>query len=394
MSFVQLVESVGEEELFNPTPEHLALREMVREFSAKELEPQAKECDEAETFNQQLFQRLGQELTLFGVTVPEQDGGLGMDPVASTIIIEEMSAVDPGFALSYLAHEVLFVNNFYISANAEQREKYLAKTMDGTWIAGMGMTEPGIGTDVLGMTTLAEDCGDHFLLNGAKQFITNATLGSVFLIYAKIHKEARAISSFVVTSDLPGFSVGKKEEKMGMRSSPTAQLVFEGIKLPKENLLGQVNAGMTHMMRNLEIERVTLAAQSLGIARRCLEVAAHYAIQERHQFGKPLSSFGQIQRMIAEGFAEYQAARTLVYTVARQISPLTRKSLGAASAKLVATRMAEKIGREMIQVLGGYGYTRDYPIERLYRDAILLSIGGGTNEAMQKNIIKDISMGL
>ncbi|MBF0289925.1 MAG: acyl-CoA dehydrogenase family protein [SAR324 cluster bacterium] len=394
MSFVHLVESVGEKELFNPTPEHQALREMVREFSTKELEPQAKACDETETFNQELFQQLGKELTLFGVTVPEKDGGLGMDPVASTIIIEEMSAVDPGFALSYLAHEVLFVNNFYISSNLEQRKKYLAPTINGSWIAGMAMTEPGVGTDVLGMATTAEDCGDHFLLNGVKQFITNATLGSIFLVYAKLNKESRAVSSFVVTSDLPGFSVGKKEEKMGMRSSPTAQLMFEGVQLPKENLLGQLNEGMMHMMRNLEIERVTLAAQSLGIARSCLEVAANYAIRERSQFGKPLSSFGQIQRMVAEGFAEYQAARTLVYTVARQISPLIRKSLGAASAKLVATRMAEKVGREMIQVLGGYGYTRDYPIERLYRDAILLSIGGGTNEAMQKNIIKDISMGL
>ncbi|MGK0289138.1 MAG: isovaleryl-CoA dehydrogenase [bacterium] len=394
MSFLDLVESVGENQLFNPTPEHQALRKMVREFTKKELDPQAREYDDNEGFNLVLFKKLATELTLFGITVPEKDGGMGLDPLASTIVIEELSVADPGFALSYLAHEILFVHNFYHSSNESQRKQYLNQVIDGTWIAGMGMTEPNAGTDVLGMNTFAELKGDHYLLNGAKQFITNAIDGTAFLVYAKTDRNSKKITSFIVTKEMDGVSSGKKEAKMGMKSSPTGELIFENVKVPVANRVGEEGEGITHMMRNLEIERITLAAQSLGIARRCLEVASQYAYQERKQFGKQLSEFGQIQKMISEGFAEYQAARSLTYMVAQQIDPNERRSLGAASAKLVATRMAEKVSREMLQILGGYGYTRDYPIERLHRDSILLSIGGGTNEAMQKNICKDIADGL
>jgi isovaleryl-CoA dehydrogenase len=378
-------------DLFNPTEQHRAVRDTVQKFGRDELEPQANEHDEKEKFNEPLFRRLGSELNLFGLTVPEEDGGIGLDAVASVLVCEELSRFDPGFGLSYLAHEVLFVNNFYHSSTADQRKRYLADVMSGKRIAGMAMTEPEAGTDVLGMKTLAVRRGDRYLLTGTKQFITNGGPGDLFLVYAKLDRNEKAITSFVVESSSPGFSVGKKEKKMGMRSSPTTQLVLEECEVPAENLLGQEGRAIVHMMRNLEIERVTLAAQSVGIALRCVEEMSRYAITERKAFGQPLASFGQMQKMIADGYAETQAARALVYHAASLIDPGRRQSLDAASAKLVATMTAERVARGAIQVLGGYGYTRDYPVERLLRDAILLSIGGGTNEAMQKNIAADLA---
>lgn len=377
--------------LFTPTDAHEELRENVSKFAKQELDAQAKENDENETFNKDVFKKIGSEIGLLGVTVPEKDGGLGLDAVASVIIHEEMSKYDPGFTLSYLAHEVLFVNNFYYSGNTEQKSRYLPKVISGEWIAGMGMTEPGAGTDVLGMATVATKSNGKYIVNGTKQYITNGSIGSIFLVYAKLHKrDIKKTTAFLVESKFKGFSVGKKEEKMGMRSSPTTQLVFEDLEVPEENLIGEENGAISHMMRNLEIERITLAAQSLGIAKRCLDIMGEYAIIHREAFDKKLSEFGQIQRMIAESYAEYSAARALVYQVAANINPQSRNSLGAASAKLFTTQMAERVSRNAIQVLGGYGYCREYPVERLHRDSILLSIGGGTNEAMQKNIISDL----
>jgi isovaleryl-CoA dehydrogenase len=377
-------------DLFNPTETHRAIRDLVHQFGLNELEPQAAEHDEVEKFNDGLFRRLGRELNLFGLTVSEEHGGVGLDAVAATIVCEELSRFDPGFGLSYLAHEVLFVNNFYHCANAQQRERYLPGVISGERIAGMAMTEPEAGTDVLGMKTTAERRGDRYVLNGTKQFITNGPPGDLFLVYAKSDRSPRALSSFVVERSSRGLSIGKKEKKLGMRASPTSQLVMEDCEVPAENLLGEEAGALVHMMRNLEIERVTLAAQSLGISLRCVEEMSRYAIAERKAFGQPLISFGQVQRFVAESYAETQAARALVYQVATNITPGSRQSLLAASAKLVAATTGERVARRALQVLGGYGYTRDYCVERLLRDAILLSIGGGTNEAMQKNIAADL----
>lgn len=378
-------------DLFNPTDEHRALRETVARWAEDRLAPQAESHDATETFNIELFRQLASELGLFGVTIPEEAGGLGLDALAAVIIHEELSRFDPAFTLSYLAHEVLFVNNFYHCATPEQRERYLAPTLDGRHVAGMAMSEPAAGTDVLGMSTVAVEDGDHYVLNGTKQWITNATHGDVFLVYAKLDRgNPRSITSFVVESGWEGFSVGRKEVKMGMRQSPTGQLVFENVRVPKENLLGEPGGALVHMMRNLEIERVTLAAMSCGIARECSDILNRYAILDRTAFGQPLSAFGQIQRFIGESYAKTAAARALVYNTALNVGPGQRNSLGAAAAKLVATTTAEEVARNAIQTLGGYGYTAEYRVERLLRDAILLSIGGGTNEAMQKNITSDL----
>ncbi|MCR9141346.1 MAG: acyl-CoA dehydrogenase family protein [bacterium] len=377
-------------DLFNPTEAHAALRDMVEKFSLSSLEAQATDFDEREEFNVDLFRRLGSELGLFGLTVPEEFGGSGMDAVAEVIVHEELSRTDPAFTLSYLAHEILFVNNLYVSATDRQRRKYLPGVIDGTKIGAMGMTEPGVGTDVLGMTTVATKKSDRYIINGAKQFITNGDCADYVVLYAKLDANQKDITSFVVESAYPGFSVGKKEQKMGMKASSTCVLYFEDMEVPAENLLSEENRGVVSMMRNLEIERVTLAAQSVGIARRCIDEMAKYAIVDRQAFGRSLVDHGQIQRLLAESYADYAAARALVYQVAAQLHPNARNSLGAASAKLVATNMAERVARNAIQVLGGYGYIREYPVERLLRDAILLSIGGGTNEAMQKNIAADL----
>jgi len=377
-------------DLFSPTEMHSQLREMVREWGLKNVEPQASEFDESEKFNESLFRRFGSELNLFGVTVAEEHGGTGLDPVATTIIIEELSKYDPALMLSYLAHEVLFVHNFYNNSNADQRARYLSKVISGEWIAGMAMSEPGAGTDVLGMTTSAVRKGDYYVLNGTKQWITNGIVGDVFLVYAKTGPNARDVSAFIVEASSPGFSFGRKARKMGMRASTTSPLSFEDVQVPVENLVHDEGGAMTCMMRNLEIERVTLAAQACGIASRCLDEMTRYAASERKAFGEYLVEFGQMQRLIAESYSETEAARALLYHVARTIDPTKRRSAPADAVKLFAPTVAEHVSRAAIQVMGGNGYTREYPVERLHRDAILLSIGGGTNEAMQKNIVRDL----
>ncbi len=382
-------------DIFNPTDDHKSLRELTHDLAKGVIEPQVKEYDDKEILNESLLRRLGSDYSLYGITVPAEAGGHGLDATASVIVHEELSYSDAAFTLSYLAHEVLFVNNLFHSADAKLREKYIPPVLDGTAIAGMAMSEPGAGTDVLGMTTFAERKGDHYVLNGTKQWITNGNCGSYFLVYAKTDKNNRqALSSFLVDKNFKGFSVGKKEIKMGMKQSPTCQLILEDVEVPAENLIGAEHGALTHMMRNLEIERLTLAAMSLGIAKRALDEMVRYAVQDRSAFGKKLSEFGQIQQLIAESYSRYRASRALVYETALRVNPESRESLSAAAAKLSATQMAEYVARAAIQVLGGYGYTREYPVEKLLRDAILLSIGGGTNEAMQKNIMKDLAMSL
>ncbi len=378
--------------LYCPTEEHRLLAQTVEAFVRDEVEPQAQQFNREERFNLALFRRAG-ELGLFGVTVPEEDGGAGLDATAAVLVHEALSWSDPAFCLSYLAHAVLFVHNFACNANPEQRRRVLPKVLSGEWIGGMCMTEPEAGTDVLAMRTTAERRGDHYVLNGRKMFITNGalddtTLGDVFLVYAKTGDR---ISTFLVERGFPGFHLGQRlHDKLGMRASMTAELVFDSCLVPVENLVGEEGASLRHMMRNLEIERLTLAAMSLGIAMRCLEVMVEYANQ-RHAFGVPIREHGQIQRHIADSYAEFRAARSYVYDVARR---LDLRSLGnradADGAKLFAARVGKEVADRAIQVLGGYGYMGEYVVERLWRDAKLIEIGGGTIEAHQKNITKDL----
>jgi len=383
-------------DLFNPSPEHRALRELVRSFAEREVDPQAEASDHAERFNIALFRKLG-ELGLLGITVEERFGGSGLDPVAAVIAHEEISAADPGFALAFLAHSMLFANNLQINGSDAQRAKYLPSACTGEKVCGMCMSEPSAGTDVLGMQTSAVRKGDVYVLNGAKMWITNGAvseseLGDVFLVYARVEGQGRnQLSMFIVEKGFPGFSLGQKiKGKLGMRASMTAELVFEDCEVPLENLVGEEGTATLHMMRNLEIERLALAGMSLGIARRSLEVMNRYA-NERSSFGKPLREFGQVQRYIAQSYAEFMAGRTYTYHTAATMSLRTPgQRLDTDGVKLFTSTMGKDIADRAIQVLGGYGYVSEYGVERLWRDAKLLEIGGGTLEAHQKNMCREL----
>jgi isovaleryl-CoA dehydrogenase len=381
-------------DLFAPTPEHALLAETLREFVQREVEPQAALHDRDETFNHALFRRAG-EIGLLGLTLPEQYGGAGLDATAAVQLYEALSTSDPGFALAVLAHSILFAQNVHVNGNDLQRKHVLPKAASGAWIGGLCMTEPAVGTDVLALRTQARRDGDHYVLSGTKTFITNGgiderTLGDCFVVYAAT--APGQITAFLVEKGLAGFSLGQKwKDKLGMRASFTAELVFDGVRVPVSARLGEEGQGTLQMMRNLEVERLTLAAMSVGIAQRCVEVMLRYA-NERKTFGVPLREHGQIQRYLAESFAEYRAARTLVYDVARRIDlARTGQRVDADAAKLFASQAGKRAADAAIQVLGGYGYMGEYVVERLWRDAKLLEIGGGTLEAHHKNLVKDLS---
>ena len=386
-------------DLFNPTEEHKMIRDMVRSFVVAEVEPQAHEYDRHEKFNLALFKKLS-ELGLLGITVPEAYGGAGLDATAVVIAHEELSASDPGFCLAYLAHTLLAVNNLAVNGSEEQKKKYLPGLCDGSLVGAMAMSEPDYGTDVLGLKTTAIKNGDFYTLNGQKMWITNGTVDDqktpcdLVWVYAKTgEKNGRAlVSTFIVEKNDPGFYVGQKiTDKLGMRASNTAELVFENCKIPANRLVGSEGDSMHHMMRNLEVERLGLAAMSLGIAKRSIQIMNKYA-SDRHAFGKPLHFFGQIQKYIADSYAEYKAAEAYVYNTARRLDlTVEGNRLDSDGVKLVATTMAKNVADRAIQVLGGYGYVGEYVVERLWRDSKLLEIGGGTLEAHQKNITRDLA---
>ena len=350
-------------DLYNPSEEHLALRDMVRQFAEKDVWPQAQAHDRDEKFNRALFRKAG-DLGLLGITVPEKWGGAGMDAVAATIVHEELSAADPGFCLAYLAHSMLFVNNFMVNADDALRSRVLPKVVSGKWIAGMAMTEPHAGTDALAMKTTARRDGDDYVLNGAKMWITNGAvsdneLGDCFLVYARTGTaKGKALSSFLLEKGMDGFRLGQRiKDKLGMRASPTAELVFEDCRVPLTNRIGQEGESSLHMMRNLEIERLTLAAMSLGIARKCIDIMNQYAT-ERHAFGQSIRNFGQIQRYLGDSYAEYMAGRAYVYATATAMSDLTHggNRLDSDGVKLYCSTMGKNVADRAIQVLGGYGY--------------------------------------
>ncbi|HEY1555927.1 MAG TPA: acyl-CoA dehydrogenase family protein [Kofleriaceae bacterium] len=369
--------------------EHDLVRQTVRQLAATRVEPQAMAHDESATFNVELLRELG-KLGLIGVTVPEADGGAGLDATAACIVHEELAYADPGFTLGYLAHALLFVNNFYYAGNAAQRARYLPMVLTGERVAAMAMSEPAVGTDVMGMQTVARrDSGGDYVLDGRKTFITNGPEASVVLVYAKLDER---ITTFIVERGFAGFSSAPKIPKLGMRASTMCELVFEAVRVPAENLVGSEGGGITNMMRNLEIERLGLSAISLGIARRCLDVMVRYAT-ERHTFGKPLAEHGQIQRYIGDSYAKVEAMRALVYSVAASVGPTQRNRLGTDAAKLFSSTAAKEVADAAVQVLGGYGYCAEYRVEQFLRDAKLMEIGGGTLEAHQKNITRDLTRG-
>jgi len=388
-------------DLANPTEEHTMLRSMIRKFVTEEVEPQALEYDREEKFNLDLFRKLG-EYGLLGISVPEEYGGSGMDATAVAIVNEELSYSDPGFCLAYLAHAQLMVNNLAHNGNEAQKTRILPKVCSGEWVGCMAMSEPGYGTDVLGMQTTAKQREDgHWVINGRKMWITNGAIdedgtpADICWLYARTGTDSQGraeVTTFLIEKGMTGFAVGQKiYDKTGMRASNTAELVFDDCIVPSENVVGSVGDSMIHMMRNLEIERIGLAAMGLGIARRSLAAMNRYA-SEREAFGSEIRDFGQIQRHIGESWAEYRAMRAYIYDTARNTDlEKSGNRLDTDGVKLFGTTAAKNIADRAIQVMGGYGYVGEYTVERLWRDAKLLEIGGGTLESHQKNITRDLS---
>lgn len=388
-------------DIANPSEEHAMLRAMVHDFVVESVEHQALEHDRDEKFNSELLRSMG-DMGLLGLTASEEFGGAELDATAAVIVHEELSASDPGFALAYLAHSMLFVNNLQQNGNHEQHTRILPKVVSGEWIAAMAMSEPDVGTDVLSLSTTAElDENGSWVINGRKMWITNgciddeSTPADIVLVYAKTgvdDNNRTQISTFLVERGMDGYSVGQKIlGKTGMRSSNTAELVFDNCIVPKENLVGEVGDSLLHMMRNLELERLALSAMALGISRRSLEEMNKYAT-EREAFGKRIRDFGQIQRYIGEAWAKYRAMRAYVYDTAASMSlDESGHRLDSDGVKLFSTTAAKEIADSAIQVMGGFGYVSEYVVERLWRDAKLLEIGGGTIESHQKNITRDLS---
>lgn len=372
--------------------EQKMLQESVRQFAKQQLGPKIEKLDEEEGFNRASFTQMG-ELGLLGITVPEEDGGAGLGAVAATIAMEEMGAVDASTTLSYLAHSILCVNQIAKNGTAEQKKKYLPKLISGEHIGGMGMSEPDAGSDALGMKTRASRKGESYILNGSKTWITNGPLGDVFYVYAKTGETKRDLSTFIIERGMKGFSTGKKFSKMGMRASPTGELVFEDCEIPTKNLVGEENSSVKMMMRNLDIERITISGISLGIARAAIEVSTQYA-KDRKQFNRPIGAFQQIQERLSEAAAWYEACRCLTYDAAKMwdsgLMVGKEASMMAAKAKLQSAQMATQVALDAIQILGGYGYTREFPVERYMRDAKLIEIGAGTNEILRVIIARQM----
>lgn len=364
------------------------LQRLCRDFAQKEIAPYAEKHDSDETFNLDAFKKMG-ELGILGITADPEYGGAGMGCVAATIVMEEFAKACPGLTLSYLAHAILAVNNIQQNASEEQKAKYLPKLISGEHIGCMGMSEPEYGSDAVGMQTQAKADGDHYLINGSKMWITNAAYADIAYVYTRTGKEKKNLTTFILEKDKEQFTTSNPIHKMGMRGSPTGELIFEDVKAHKSQRVGEEGSSISHMMANLDIERITIAGISLGVAQACLDHSIKYA-GERKQFGKAIGQFQMIQRMIAEMATKTEMMRSLLYNMAYQYDRGDRNTVNAAMVKLGLPKMATEIALDAIQIHGGYGYSREFPVERLMRDNKLNEIGAGTNEVMVLIIAKQL----
>lgn len=369
--------------------EEKQLQEVCRDFAKRELEPNAEHHDTKETFNIDAFKKMG-ELGILGITADPEYGGAGLGATAATIVMEEFGKACAGSTLSYLAHSMLCVNNIAANASREQQAKYLPKLISGEHIGSMGMSEPGYGSDAVGMQCKATKDGDDYRITGNKMWITNAQFADIVYLYTRTGSGRKDLTTFIVeTKDLEGYSVSKEIHKMGMRSSPTGELTFDNCKVSKDNRVGEEGDSVNHMMVNLEIERLTISGISLGIAQACVDQCIKYA-NEREQFGKTLGNFQLIQKMIAEMATETEMMRTFLYDSCKLWDEGKVSNTRAAMIKLQLPKMATKIALDAIQLHGGYGYSREFPLERMMRDNKLNEIGAGTNEVMIMIIAKNL----
>jgi isovaleryl-CoA dehydrogenase len=363
-----------------------AIRETTARFAADKIAPIAAEIDRTNVFPRELWPQMG-ELGLHGVTVEEAYGGLGLGYLEHVVAMEEVSRASASIGLSYGAHSNLCVNQIRRWATDDQKKRYLPRLISGEHVGSLAMSEAGSGSDVVSMRLTARKTGDRYVLNGTKFWITNAPSADTLVVYAKTDPEASGpnasgkggITAFLIEKGFKGFSVSQKLDKMGMRGSDTAELVFEDCEVPEENVMGPENGGVGVLMSGLDYERAVLAAGPLGIMQACLDVVLPY-VRERKQFGKAIGSFQLMQGKIADMYVALNSARAYVYAVARACDAGMTTRFDAAGAILMASENAVRVSLEAVQALGGAGYTKDYPVERLVRDAKLYDIGAGTNE--------------
>lgn len=371
---------------FRLSKEQQMLKNMLREFAEKEVAPLAAEIDREERFPQETFLKMA-DLGLLGMAIPEKYGGNRSDWISCVIVAEELGRVCASTALSYGAHAFLCAYNLFEHGNEEQRNKYLPSLVKGKTIGAMALTEPEAGSDATSLKTYARKVGNEYILHGTKTFITNASVADIFLIFARTSDEKgiQSLSTFIVEKDFPGFSVGKPMDKLGMRGSPTSEVYLEECRVPAKNLLGQEGQGIAQMMKGLDMERVVFSGLPVGIAQGAFEAALKYA-KERHQFGQPIANFQMVQEMLADMAKGIEAARLLAYQAAALFEEGKKVTKEASIAKLMGAEVAMKTTLDAVQIFGGYGYIKDYPVERFLRDAKLVEIGGGTSQ-IQKLII-------
>lgn len=376
--------------LLELTENQIMIRDTVRDFAEKNIRPVIMEYDESQKFPMEIMQQLG-ELGFMGILVPEEYGGAGLGYIEYALIIEELAKIDPSVALSVAAHNGLCTNHINLFGNEEQKRKYLPDLASGKKIGAWGLTEAASGSDAAGLKSYAVKEGNQWILNGSKQFTTHGTVGEIYVVMAITNKEAgkKGISAFILEKGFKGLIIGKKENKLGMRASDTTQLAFENCKVPEENLLGKEGMGFINSMQVLEGGRISIAALSVGLAQGCLDAALKYT-NERKQFGKFLSEFQATQFKLAEMHTNIEAARMLTYRAAWMKDNGIPNTKEAAEAKLFASEIAEKAASEAVQMFGGYGYIKEYPVEKFYRDVKLLTIGEGTSEIQRIVIAKDI----
>ncbi len=375
---------------FGLTESALMIREAAGRFADEQIAPLAAEIDRNDRFPRELWEPMG-ALGLHGITVEEEFGGLGLGYLDHVIAVEEVSRASGSVGLSYGAHSNLCVNQIRRWGNDEQKAKYLPKLISGEHVGSLAMSEAGAGSDVVSMKLRAEPVAGGFRLNGTKFWITNGTYADTLVVYAKTSPEAgsRGITAFLIEKDMAGFSIGQKIDKMGLRGSPTCELVFDDCFVPEENVMGPLHGGVGVLMSGLDYERVVLAGMQIGIMQACLDTVIPY-VRERKQFGQPIGTFQLIQAKVADMYVAIQSARAYVYAVAKACDAGQTTRFDAAGAILLASENAFRVSGEAVQALGGAGYTKDWPVERYLRDAKLLDIGAGTNEIRRMLIGREL----
>ncbi|MDT8410897.1 MAG: acyl-CoA dehydrogenase [Vicingaceae bacterium] len=375
---------------FEYTENQRMIADMIRDFAEKEIRPKMMEWDETQEFPVEVFKKLG-ELGLMGAVIPQEYGGSGMSYNEYVVVVSEIAKVCGSIGLSVAAHNSLCTNHIYMFANEEQRKRWLPKLTTAEWIGAWGLTEHNTGSDAGGMNTTAKQDGDYWVLNGAKNFITHAISGDIAVVIARTGEkgDSRGMTAFVIEKGTPGFSSGKKENKLGMRASETAELIFADCRVHKDNVLGNVGEGFIQAMKILDGGRISIASLGLGIAKGAYEAALTYS-KEREQFNQPISNFQAIAFKLADMATEIEAAELLIYEAADLKDkglPVTKVS---AMAKYYSSEVAVRVSTDAVQIFGGYGYTKDFPAEKFYRDSKLCTIGEGTSEIQKLVISREI----